>query len=225
MYITRVIVDGESLAAYRLAASPYRVHALVEAVCSGEGSSSELGRNLWRLDSVGDDLYLYIVSPEAPDSEGLAARVGEPAVRVLTKLYDSQLEKLKNGQVWHFRLKANPVRKVLVDKGRVQRDGIIGTIQGMVTEEQQIQWLMNRQEKLGIRVTTGDGGHPQITLHDRRREQFKRGHSTVTLTTAVYDGVIEVADVELFKRALCYGIGRAKGFGCGLMTIAPVRRD
>lgn len=224
MYITRAIIDGESTEAYRLSASPYRVHALVEAVCNEGEPPAEAGRNLWRLDNVGDNLHLYIVSPKAPDIEGLAARVGEPASQVLAKRYDSRLERLKNGQLWQFRLKANPVRKVLVDKGRVQRDGIVGTIQGMVTEDQQVQWLMDRQEKLGIRVVSGPGGCPQVALHSRRKEQFKRGDGVVTLVTVVYDGVVEVTDCELFKHALCCGIGRAKGFGCGLMTIASVGR-
>ena len=39
----------------------------------------------------------------------------------------------------------------------------------------------------------------------------------------VFDGVaLEVVDEELLRQALCCGIGRAKAFGCGLMTIAPL---
>jgi len=33
-------------------------------------------------------------------------------------------------------------------------------------------------------------------------------------------GRLEVDDVELFRHALLNGMGRAKAYGCGLMTLA-----
>ena len=45
----------------------------------------------------------------------------------------------------------------------------------------------------------------------------------VTLATAQYDGILEVTDADAFRHVLGFGMGRARGFGCGLMTIAPVR--
>ncbi|WEV73650.1 type I-E CRISPR-associated protein Cas6/Cse3/CasE [Bifidobacterium sp. ESL0798] len=45
----------------------------------------------------------------------------------------------------------------------------------------------------------------------------------MTISTALFDGLLEVADAEKFRHALCFGVGRAKGFGCGLLTVAPIK--
>lgn len=68
-------------------------------------------------------------------------------------------------------------------------------------------------------------GQPNVVVKERHKEQFKRGGATVTLVTAVFEGRLEVIDTKLFRDALCEGIGRAKGFGCGLLTIAPETRS
>jgi CRISPR system Cascade subunit CasE len=39
---------------------------------------------------------------------------------------------------------------------------------------------------------------------------------------ATYDGILTVTDPALLRRALCHGVGRAKAYGCGLLTLAPV---
>ena len=54
-----------------------------------------------------------------------------------TKDYTPLLDRIENGQRWEFRLKANPVRKVREDKGRMPDKRVIGTIQGHVTVDQQ----------------------------------------------------------------------------------------
>jgi CRISPR system Cascade subunit CasE len=37
---------------------------------------------------------------------------------------------------------------------------------------------------------------------------------------AVFEGVLQISDESLFKAALTNGIGRAKAYGCGLLTLA-----
>ena len=43
--------------------------------------------------------------------------------------------------------------------------------------------------------------------------------STVTLRQAQFDGTLTVTDVESLQGALINGIGRGKGYGCGLLTL------
>lgn len=223
MYISRVVLDAGDGRVRHLALSPYRIHALVESACGrGAGAPSEGGRNLWRLD-VGREgaPKLYIVSPAAPDAELI---LGETDSAVETKSYETRLDALAGGQRWAFRLKANPARKVLVDKGGDPNSKVIGSIRGHVTMEQQVEWLVSRSERFGFKVPDGQWGQPQLIVSQRRKERFKRGESTITIATAFYDGVLEVTDVGLLRTALCGGIGRAKGFGCGLLTIADLRQ-
>lgn len=228
MFLSRVILGLTSLDAIAFANSPYRIHAAVEKAFAHDAVREEDGgRILWRLDEVPGnerEAWLYVVSPDRPDFTHICAQAGAGEESPwVTKDYHCVLGRIAEGQLWQFRLKANPVRKVLVDKGRKAREDVIGTLQGHVTEAQQREWLLERAEVHGFRVAQTEEGLDRLVVSHRRREKFRRRESVVTLATAQYDGVLEVTDAQEFKRTLGFGIGRAKGFGCGLMTIAPLR--
>ncbi len=71
-------------------------------------------------------------------------------------------------------------------------------------------------------LETDNDKQPALLVHDRETVRFQRQGSTVTLVTATYDGICEVTDADALRTALVAGIGRAKGYGCGLLTLAPV---
>lgn len=230
MYLTRMPLNAARWETRRLMASPYRLHAAVEAafppgMTAGDGD----GRVLWRLDRRTDEhqaFWLYIVSPEKPDLTHVVEQAGCSVHERLweTKDYRPFLDRLENGQRWEFRLKANPVRKVRKDKGRRPDESVVGTLQGHVTVEQQVEWLVSRAGAHGFELPLDANETPAVIVSQRNREVFRRGSDEVTLSTAVYDGTLTVTDADLMRAALCQGIGRAKGFGCGLLTIAPVRQ-
>ncbi len=84
-----------------------------------------------------------------------------------------------------------------------------------------MQWLIDRSASHGFKILDNEAGQSDVVVKERHKEQFKRGDATVTLVTAVFEGHLEVTDADLFRETLCQGIGRAKGFGCGLLTVAP----
>ena len=228
MYLSRVPLSLTRLDAIAFASSPYKVHAAVErAFAPGAVREDERGRILWRLDEVPGnerEVWLYVVSPDKPDFTHICGQVASTASPAwVTKDYDPVLDRVTEGEFWQFRLKANPVRKVLVDKGRRERAGVVGTLQGHVTEAQQRAWLMDRAETHGFRIAQMEEGFERLSVSHRRRERFKRQDNVVTLATAQYDGVLEVIDADAFRHTLGFGLGRARGFGCGLVTIAPLR--
>lgn len=230
MYLSRVSLDLSRLESLAFVSSPYKIHAAVEQAFSPQvmRETSE-GRILWRLDEVPQSRFtswLYVLSPEKPDFTAVCKQAGEtPTSSWITKDYTPVMNRIVEGQLWQFRLKANPVRKVLVDKGRKGREGIVGTIQGHVTEAQQCSWLLDRAESHGFQIAKSKEGFERLVISHRRRENFKRKQSIVTLSTAQFDGVLTVTNAELFRHALGFGIGRARGFGCGLMTIAPFQES
>ena len=69
-----------------------------------------------------------------------------------------------------------------------------------------------------------------VVVVRRERPVFNRnrpnegGHDRVTINRTVYEGVLHVTDAEVLRRVLVTGIGRSKAYGCGLMTLARVRR-
>ena len=230
MYLSRVSLGMTRLEAIAFLSSPYKVHAAVEQAFAPDAVRENVrGRILWRLDEIPGnerEVWLYVVSPDRPDFSNIcnqAVPTASPAWAI--KEYNPVLDRVSEGQLWQFRLKANPVRKVLVDKGRRERTGVVGTLQGHVTEAQQRAWLMDRAEAHGFRIAQTEEGFEWLSVSHRRREQFKRQGGMVTLATAQYDGVLEVIDAEAFRHTLGFGLGRARGFGCGLMTIAPLRES
>ena len=230
MFISRVPLNTAREGAMKLITSPYRTHVAVESACPPDAvRDGEEGRILWRLDTSARDrsVWLYVVSPEAPDLTHIIEQAGWPMrVQWESKDYTPLPSRIAVGQHWQFRLRANPVRKARVDKGRNPRangEGIVGKLQGHVTVSQQRDWLVARAQTHGFSILPDDNGDPSVTVSQRHQERFKREGRTVTLSTAVFDGRLTVTDADLFRRTLCHGLGRAKGFGCGLLTVAPIR--
>jgi len=201
----------------RLLASPQRMHA---AVLSGFPDHSEGDRVLWRLDQASrHDLNLLIVSPTAPDLTHLIEQAGWPTrsdATWETHSYDSFLARLAAGQAWAFRLRANPVVRRRDSTGRTKTIPL--TLRG------QRDWLLGRAGSLGVRFAEDDEGFPSFQVADRKAESFTRANAErgrqVSIVTAQFDGMLEVADAERLRRALTDGVGRAKAYGCGLLTLA-----
>lgn len=184
-------------------------------------------------------LVLYISSPVPPDPSGLVEQAGyETEGGVLIKRLDPFLDTLREGQIWGFRVTVNPTfRKAdqLDDQGKKK-------ILAHVTVAQQTQWLLDRAPGLGFTVPTAaeiggdlpaieagngerhDGECLLIGLVNRRSESFRRGHGddakTVTLQLATFEGRLKITDPNALRASMINGIGRAKGYGSGLLTLA-----
>jgi CRISPR system Cascade subunit CasE len=196
-----------------------------------EPPTGDLGgdpRVLWRLDQDRDRYFLYVVSPDQPDFAHLAEQAGWPTVeRGVAKPYGDFLDGLRAGQQWAFRLAANPTRYVPAKEGgRAKR-------LAHVTVRQQETWLLERAGPSGFHVTTttresiGGGAPveiPEVSVTRRAISSFGRNGAPepVTIGTAQFDGRLEVVDADALRRALVAGIGPAKAYGCGLMTLAAV---
>lgn len=230
MYLSRIQLNPRRRDAWRLLGSPQRMHAAVLASFP-EPPTGDLGgdpRVLWRLDQDQERSFLYVVSPDRPDFAHLAEQAGWPTVeRGVTKPYGDFLDSLRAGQQWAFRLAANPTRYVPAKEGgRAKR-------LAHVTVLQQEAWLLEKATSSGFQVTTtsrpsSDGEKaveiPEVAVTRRTIQSFDRNgaRNPVTIGTAQFDGRLDVVDADLLRRALVAGIGAAKAYGCGLMTLARV---
>lgn len=219
MYLTRFDINKARRAARTLLASPQRLHAAVLAgFPATEQPPASEGRVLWRLDQHEHATLLYLVSPQRPDLIHLVEQAGWPTLQGWdTRDYQPLLNRLAAGQRWGFRLTANPVsnRRKTDTATRSQRFG-------HVTVAQQTAWLLERTQRLGFAVTTTTHDEPDVAIHRRETLRFNRQDHTVTLATAVFEGHLEVLDPDALRCALVRGIGAGKGYGCGLLTLAPI---
>jgi CRISPR system Cascade subunit CasE len=228
MYLTNMPLNPQRRSTRELVTSPQRLHA---AVLAGflPGASTR-GRILWRLDSDGPhDLNLFVVSSEVPSFDALVEQAGWTSSPVWrTASYDAFLDRLRPEQRWVFRLVANPVRNVRDGS----RDGSSGSLSRgsrvpLIKEPDQREWILSRSAALGFAVVEGASGGPNLSVTRSRRTRFDRRSDgqarTVTLQTVQYEGVLEVTEPDALRRALVDGVGSGKGYGCGLLTLAPVK--
>lgn len=242
MYISRIPLNTARYEGRRLVTSPYRLHGAVEAsFAPGVVRHDEHGRILWRIDvnNRGTEVWLYVVSPAQPDFSHIIEQAGwSNGGEQQTKDYERLLSRIARGQKWQFRLRANTVRSAFTNKGGeghkdpaidlAHQNGPRGKLKGDVTADQQLSWLLERSNKNGFTVlpTHDDPSELDCLVSQRRTERFSRHgdrYHPVTLQTCQFDGALEVTDVDLFTHVLRFGIGRGRGFGCGLLTIAPLQ--
>lgn len=218
MFLTRFRINTNRRGARKLLTSPQAMHAAVLGGFPGHVPAEEGSRVLWRRDGSGHDQQLYIVSPDKPDLTHLVEQAGWPTTETWqTRDYAEFLSSLRSGQRWAFRLTANPTHNVRLPHQKDTRRV------GHVTVEQQRQWLLRRSGRAGFQATTGTSGEPDLTVHDRHTYTFQRGNGQVTLRVVTYDGQLEVTDPDALRAALTAGIGHAKAYGCGLLTLARAR--
>lgn len=218
MFLTRFSINTTRRGSRHLLASQQRMHA---AVLGCFPPAADPGRVLWRVDTERHRKELFIASVSRPDLSGLVEQAGWPALpeeNWATADYQPFLDRLQAGQRWAFRLTANPVRSVPREHGER------GRVSAHVTAARQEQWLLKRAPRLGFAIPPGGSGEPQVAVRDRRTARFERRSSStgqqVTVVMATYDGLLEVTDAGALRKALSEGVGRAKAYGCGLLTLA-----
>lgn len=217
MYLTRFEINTARRGARALLSSPQNVHAAVlSAFPAGTAEPSEDGRLLWRVDTVGPATHLYLVSAGKPDLTHLVEDAGWPSTQGwVSKDYDLLLGRLTAGERWAFRLRANPTRS-----GRKTTESPTTQRFGHLTAAQQLAWLTSRAQAAGFEIPLGQLDQIQAAVVHRQIMRFDRRGTQVTLATATYEGALVVGDPAALRRTLTHGLGPAKGYGCGLLTLA-----
>lgn len=204
MYLSRVRINQNYRNAVKFLSSLQVMHATIEGCFEPEDKS----RKLWRIDYLGSQPYILIVSKHKPDFKSLIEQYGYEGDTGESKDYQSVLDILDVGQKYRFRFCGNPVHSVCNNgsKGR-------GKVLPHITVAQQEDWLRGKSIKAGFTME-------DFSLITRDIKRFSRRGKKVTLYTAVFEGILKITDVQLFREALILGIGRAKAYGCGLLTLA-----
>lgn len=226
-YLSRIRLNPTRRGTQKLLASPQAMHAAVMGSHPRFLDDRVSGRVLWRIDQPAKhDIQVYVVSPVTPDFTGLLEQAGWPTQPDWDSTeYQPFLDMLDTGQVWRFRVTANPVRVLARTPGDTRRRGRISP---HVTADQQRDWLIKSGPTWGFNVPSHDSFGVQAEVRDRHTVRFGRGsaeasRSTVSLSRASFTGLLTIEDPDALRLALVEGMGRAKAYGCGLMTLAPPR--
>ncbi len=215
MYLSRIPLNVKLRDTMQALASPYVFHSEVE-LSFPRRLDEERKRMLWRVDYLGDTCYLLVLSAELPDFLHIASKFGYGHWE--RKNYNPLLARLQSGQIWRFRLRANPIQSSFTEKN--EKSGR-GKVFAHVTQQQQRQWLIGRAQACGFSLH--ENAFDVVHTEWKKFHKAKRSSHEVILRIADFEGILTISDAESFKHTLLSGIGRAKAYGCGLLTLARYR--
>jgi len=122
---------------------------------------------------------------------------------------------LQKGQKIRFRLRANPIKTIKDEDGRLnQRDEIKKCRVPLIREEDQKAWIERKLEK----ICSLDAlvFQQEMPLYFRKSNSKRAGK----IQTVLFDGVLNINDPDALIEMIKNGIGPAKAFGCGLLSMA-----
>jgi CRISPR system Cascade subunit CasE len=226
MFLSKLVLNTRDRQARRDLAAPYELHRTLWRAFPDKYP----GRILFRLDPNRQGLQpvVLVQSDFEPDWSRL------PAGDYLTdspewKPFDPVFAP---GQRLRFRLRANPTKKVgtpaKADRLAGKRDN--GQRLALLREDEQVAWLLHKGEEHGFRIPSQwvDGRDGQQVANFRVEvipegwvRCGKEGHADGRFFAVRFEGVLEVTDPERFRSTVYTGIGPAKAFGFGLLSLAP----
>ena len=225
MYLSQLILDPRRRDVRRDLASPYELHrTLLRAFPSRDAGGP--GRVLFRVEPSRKTSppIVIVQSVKLPDWQQLPpdyahiqpvknvrfSATGVPE-RAVPESPAAVLDRLQRGDMLRFRITANPT---------IKRDG---KRHALWAEADQIAWLIRKGESGGFAVTESSVAVIPIGRLDSRRAESADGHvATVSHHAVRFEGTLRVVEPELFAGVLENGVGSAKGFGFGMLSVGRV---
>lgn len=218
MYLSLLALNPRSRQVRREIADCYQMH---RTVWSGfPAAKAEEERVLYRLetDARSGDIRLLVQSLGRPDWSSLAGASPGAAAYLVEGCPENPVIKqfdlaLAAGRQLRFRLVANPTvrRSQRAEKAPGKRVSLLG-------EEEQLRWLDRKGEAAGFRLLEARVSPSQRITGWKQGDD---GWKQLTIDRVCFEGRLEVGDPDRLRRTVAEGVGSAKGFGCGLLSLAP----
>lgn len=220
MFLSRLQLNTGNRRVWRnIIANPYKLHQLVMRGFPNEVKRKE-AKVLHRLESQDGTATLLVQSAIEPDWSMVAPNFLAQADTF--HLFPNPAVKrfelpLQAGQALSFRLCANPTfKKVRCDEsGRRRNSNRVP----LVREDEQIAWLQNRAESSGFALL-------RVAVSTSQKQfawKPKKGRP-ITIFMVQFEGYLRVTLPTKLTEAITTGIGPARAFGCGLLSLARANR-
>jgi len=131
----------------------------------------------------------------------------DPEIRYISPMF-------QQGLLLCFKLRANPTTRTRNPLGSAS--GQIGKRKAIRGKTQQIQWLENKSRQHGFSILSCQVNEMNIQMSSKENSMEQIYQYGVT-----YRGIIRVDDSKVFMATFRDGIGAGKGFGFGLLSVAP----
>ncbi len=194
LYLTQLVLNPKSAQAIQDIANIYKLHARISTAFLKK--TTEHPTCLWRSE-INTSIRILVQSHTKPDWTKI--RVTNYFSSIAEKVFE--LDQLALHNQYQFRLRANATFKTNGKRVAIK------------DEQKQFQWLFQHAEKGGFKILDASRTHNLAIV-------ARKADAKITLNSVEWDGVLEVCDLQLFLQTLSLGIGPAKGFGFGLLSLA-----
>ena len=165
---------------------------------------------LFRVDQDNAGIYILIQSVLPPDPAKLPTGYGPIVTKDMTPL----IERCRPGTRVTYRVVGNAVTR-LGKNTTAGRPGQVVPLRG----PDALAWWQRQAATAGLTVTDA---HATVLPPGTAS---RNGADTAVRTPhdrTQFDGTATIADPAALVAAMSHGIGRAKSYGCGLLTVAPL---
>lgn len=213
MHLARLQLNPQNADARRDLNSPYDMHRTLQRAFPG--GEPDANRLLFRIEpSRPHDTGRTVLVQSSDTPLDLSFLDDAPFAASRPYCLERQPPKeihptLRAGQQLAFRLLGNPTKK---------REG---RRIALTDEDDYYDWLARKSDLHGFDVLYAHPTPFWINGDSGAQDTYRKG--TIPHFAVRYDGLLRVADPEAVVDTLASGIGPAKAFGFGLLTLAPPR--
>lgn len=195
MYLSRLRLN-RSREAVLWSANPYRVHQRLRLAFPNDP------RLLFRIESSRDGLVQILVQSQTEPNWSAFDDLPVLTAKPDHKTFELHLTA---GRHYQFRLLANPTVK------RANKRF------SLFKAEEQEAWLARKLSDSGAELVSASAAPQGL---QRSRKSAHKDNGMQTHFAVLFDGLLAVQDPERLADALRSGIGSAKGYGFGLLSLA-----
>jgi CRISPR system Cascade subunit CasE len=241
LYLSRIHLNPHSRQVLSELTYPYEMHrTLLRAFASSAEDNVTLRQHcnvLFRVenDNMAGPITLLVQSTKKPDWSFLDNldrylwQSGSASAQGCKNILPF-LQSFKQEQIFTFRLRANPTRRIAR-----KDDPMKGKRVELALEKDQLAWLVRKGNTGGFEIPaqhstdTEENTLPVICaraaterkVYGRKRREGKAHR--ITQAAVLFEGLLKITDAEAFLNTLTTGIGSAKAFGFGLLSLAPAK--
>lgn len=166
---------------------------------------------LYRIDRDGAGWWVTIQSTAYADVTMLPAGYAVPPIRIRDDVWE-RLQQMSVGQQYPFTLVVNIVK----------RDFHLHRTRTVYDKEEQLTWLRRKGEQHGFRVD--EDPNALVALDIVRDPQVNGVHRNGKLSYDAFriSGMLTVVEPPILAYTIATGIGKAKAYGFGLLTLVGV---
>lgn len=215
LHLTKLVINPAHPNANKALRDINRMHQIVTAYACppdfGPASRAAAGL-LYRLEHTNAGPHLLIQSATHPDTTTPPPGFAHAGTRDLTAL----LHHLHNDMTVRYRITLNPTTSHCAPP---QPDGTPRPRGNRtpLTGHAALTWWHTKAPRHGLQPHT-------TSTADTTKLRGRKNTNTITITATTIEGTAHITDTDTLRNTIHTGIGRARAYGCGLLSLAPIHK-